>query len=174
VPTPKKEATVGTLRDEVAQAQGIIAFSFTGLSVPQISDLRARLRKADAQMYVVKNRLAKLALGGSAADNLSGILTGPNALAFCLGDTPVVVKLLADFAKEVGGVGLRGCFMEGVVFDAKQTETLATLPAKPELVAQVLGALNSPISGLVFTLRGIISDFVYTLQAVVDKQEQAA
>jgi large subunit ribosomal protein L10 len=175
VPTAKKEAIVSALQEEVSRATGIIAFSFGGMSVPLMGDLRNRLRKADARMYVVKNRLARRALTDSPAQTLGGVLAGPNALAFCYGDATAVVKMLADFAKEQGGVSFNGCYADGTVFSAKQTEALATIPSRPELIAQVLAALNSPISGLVFTLRGILSDFVYTLQAVADqKAEQAA
>jgi len=175
VPTAKKEATVSTIHEEVSRSTGIIAFSFGGMSVPLISDLRSRLRKADARMYVVKNRLARRALTDSPAEKLGGVLTGPKALAFCYGDATAVVKVLADFAREQGGVSLSGSYAEGAVFNAQQTEALATIPSKPQLVAQILAALNSPISGLVFTLRGILSDFVHTLQAVADqKAEQAA
>jgi large subunit ribosomal protein L10 len=170
VPTPKKEATVSALQEQVARSTGIVAFACTALSVPQISDLRSRIRKTDGRMFVVKNRLAKLALAGSAAEGLGGALTGQNALAFCYDDATAVVRTLADFAKEMGGVSLKGSFVEGTVFSAAQTETLATIPTRPELISQVLGALNSPMGGLVFTLRGIIADFVYTLQAVADKQ----
>ena len=175
MPTAKKEATVAELQEEAARSSGIVAFEFRGMNVPQISDLRSRLRKSDAQMFVVKNRLAKLALTGSSADGLGAVLTGPNALTFCHGDPFAVVKVLAEFAKEQGVISFKGSFIEGTVFGAEQTEALATIPSRSELVSLLLAALNAPVSGLVFTLRGIIADFVYTLQAVADqKAEQAA
>jgi len=174
VPTPKKEETVIGLRDEVERSEGVILFSFTGLSVPSITELRRILRQSDARMAVVKNRLLKLALAGTETEPLSALLTGQNALTFCHGEVPPAVKVLTDFAKEHEGIVLRGGSMEGQVLDQAQTEALAAIPSKPELYGQIVGALNSPITGLVFTLRGMLSEFVYTLQAVADQKEAAA
>ena len=174
MPTPKKKETVIGLRDEVEKSEGVILFSFTELNVPSITELRRILRQSDARMVVVKNRLLKLAFAGTEAERLNDLLTGQNALTFCYGDVPPAVKVLTDFAKDHEGIVLKGGSMEGQAFDRAQTEALAAIPSKPELYGQIVGALNSPITGLVFTLRGMLSEFVYTLQAVADQKETAA
>jgi len=175
VPTPKKEAAIAAVKEKLEASTGLVVINQTGLTVPMATKLRSDLRKADARLTVVKNRLTKLALAGTDDEGLSEILTGPKALLFCNGDVPPAVKILAEFAKQNDGLlTLEGSYLEGNVYDQKQTEALADIGSKPELLSQIVGALNSPITGLVFTLRGIISDFVYTLQAVADKQEDAA
>ena len=175
MPTPKKEETVGVLRDELEKSEGVVVIQFEGLSVPLITQLRSRLRENDARMTVVKNRLTKIAFAGTPAEGLSEALTGPKALTFSYGDVPPVAKVLSEFAKEHGGISLEASYMDGNVYAKSQTEALASIPSKPELLSSVVGALNSPLSGLVFTLKGIISDVVYTLQAVADqKAEQPA
>jgi large subunit ribosomal protein L10 len=175
VPTPRKESVVATVGELLSQSTGVIVIQFTKLSVPQITELRAKLRQVGGQMMVCKNRLVKLAVAGTGAERLSEELTGPNALVFCTGDVSPVVKALADFEKDLGGVQLRASFFEGTVYGQKPTQALATLPSRPELLSQLVGALEVPISGLVFALQGILNEFVYTLEAVADqKAGQAA
>ncbi len=175
MPTPKKEETVAALRDELDRAEGVVLFAFTGLSVPEITELRRGLRGAEAQMVVIKNRLLKLALSDTPAEPLSEDLTGQNAVMFCYADTPPAVKVLTEFAKDHEGIALKSCLMEGTVFGASQTEALARIPSRPELLSQVVGALNSPVTGLVFTLQGMLSQLVYTLQAIAaQKPEESA
>ena len=175
MPTPKKEAIVANLRQEFGSSAGVVVISFTGLSVPLITALRNRLRQAGAQMTVAKNRLAKIAVADTAAAGLTPTLTGPNALVFCRGDVPPIVKALVDFQKENAGIDLRATYLEGNVYNDRQTQSLATVPSRPELLSELVGALESPISGLAFTLQGIINDFAYTLDAVAEqKAGQAA
>jgi len=170
VPTPKKESIVADVQQRMQEASGLVVISFTGLSVPAITDLRMKLRQADAAMMVAKNRLVKLAIAGTAAEPLAARLTGPNAFVFCRADVPPVVKALADVQKETGGIELQASFLDGVVYDQRQTAALATVPSRPELLSQLVGALESPVSGLVFTLQGIINEFVYTLDDVAEKK----
>jgi len=156
------------------QSSGVVLISFQGLSVPLITVLREKLRATGALMTVVKNRLTKIAIAGTQAEPLSQVLTGPNALVFCKTDVPPTVKALADFEKESGGIQVRASFLEGTVYSTSQTQALATIPSRPELLAAMVGALESPISGLVFTLQGIINEFVYTLDAVADQRAAEA
>jgi len=175
VPTPKKEAIVANVRQELGSSSGVVVISFTGLSVPLITALRNRLREAGAQMMVAKNRLVKIAIAETDAASLSPTLTGPNALVFCRSDVPPIVKALVAFQKENAGIELRATYLEGNVYDERQTQSLATIPSRPELLSELVGALESPISGLAFALQGIINDFAYTLDAVAEqKAGQAA
>lgn len=172
MPTPKKEETVISLRDELEKSEGLVLFSFTGLSVPGATELRRTLRQADARMVVIKNRLLRLALAGSPAEALDEQLTGQNAVLFCYAEVPPAVKLLTDFAKDHEGIVFKGSVMEGSLLDGSQTGALASIPSKPELLGQVVGALNSPLAGLVYALQGLLSQFVYTLQAVADQRSE--
>ena len=174
MPTPRKEAIVANVQTLVQRSAGVVVVQFQGLSVPQITELRAKLGKAGGQMMVCKNRLAKIAAAGSLAEPLANELTGPNALVFCTSDVPPVVKALAEFEKDPGGVQLRASYVEGVVYNQKQTQALATIPSKPELLSQLVGALEAPISGFVHTLQGIINEFAYTLDALVAQKGPAA
>ncbi|MBM3497714.1 MAG: 50S ribosomal protein L10 [Armatimonadetes bacterium] len=174
MPTPKKEAIVAEMEQALQDARGLIVVSFTGLSVPVLTGLRAKLREADARLVVAKNRLMKIVVGGTAAEQLVEHLAGPNAFVFCRSDVPPVAKALVEFQKDNPGIELRASYLEGAVYEQKRTQALATIPTKPELLAEMVGALESPLSGLVFTLQGIVNEFVYTLDAVADKRAAEA
>jgi len=174
MPTQEKIDAVAELRERVEKASAVYLAEYKGLNVKDISALRKQVRKDGAQMVVVKNRLLNLALAGTAAEGLTAFLKGPNAVVFCDQDPMVPAKTIADFAKTHDVIAWKGGYVEGTVFDAQGIARVAELPPRQQLIAQTLGAIASPLSGLVFTLGGLVSDLVYTLQAVADKRGEAA
>jgi len=174
MPTQEKIETVAALKQRIEQAAGIFLAEYKGLNVKEISALRLQMRKAGAQMIVVKNRLLNLALAGTAAEGLQAHLKGPNAVFFCEQDAMAPAKAIADLARTRDVVKWKGGYVEGAVFDGAGMARVAELPPKQELIAAVVGGVAAPVTGLVFTLSGIVSDLVYTLQAVADKQGEAA
>ncbi len=174
MPTQEKIETVAELRQRVESAAGIYLAEYKGLSVKDISDLRKQVRKSGAQMIVVKNRLLNLAVAGTAAEGLQAHLKGPNAVIFCDADGVAPAKTIAEFARTHDVVTWKGGFVEGAVFDAAGMARVAELPPKQELIASVVGGVAAPVNGLVMTLSGLVSDVVYTLQAVADKRGEAA
>ena len=173
MPTQEKIEAVAELKEQVSASSGIYLAEYKGLSVQAISDLRKQMRDAGAQMIVAKNRLFKLALDGTSAEGLSEHLAGPNAVFFCTDDPVAPAKVVADFAKDHPTVVWKGGYIDGAVLDARGMERIAYLPSKQEIVAGVVGGVSSPITGFVFTLNGLVSDLVYTLQAVADQKQSA-
>lgn len=174
MPTEKKVQKVAELRDCALRSRGIYLAEYKGLTVREISELRQKIRAAGAQMIVVKNRLLKLALQDTPAAGLESFLQGPNAAIFCYEDDIAPAKAIAEFAQSHEQIKWKGGFLEGVIFDAKAVARIADLPPKPEIVANVVGAIASPLHGLVGVLQGLVSDLVYTLQAVADKRGGAS
>lgn len=174
MPTQEKIETVAELRQRVERSAGIYLAEYKGLSVKDISDLRQQMRKIGAQMIVVKNRLLNLAVAGTPAEGLKAHLKGPNAVIFCDQDAVTPAKTIADFAKTHDVVTWKGGYVEGAVFDAAGMARVAELPPKPQLIASVVAGVAAPVTGLVYTLSGLVSDLVYTVQAVADKKGEAA
>lgn len=175
IPTPEKKQTVEELRAAAEQAHSIYLTGFSGLTVAEAGELRARIIGAGARLRVVKNRLFKLALKGTEFEPLAERLTGPNAATFCGEDALAPVKALAEFAKEHGQPPVKAGLVEGKLISSEEAAALAELPGRDQLVASVVGAVAGPVTDFVFTLSGIVSEFVYTLQAVADERgEQAA
>jgi large subunit ribosomal protein L10 len=170
VPNQHKVELVQGLKDTLAGASTVILTNPTGLSVKNMSVLRSRLKEADAQFKVVKNTLFKLAADGTPVADLVADLEGPTAAAVTQGDPVAAAKALAGFIKEFKLLSFKGGFVEGRVISAAQVQELSTIPPRQQLLAMVVGGLQSPIAGLVGTLQSTLASLVMTLQAVADKQ----
>ena len=161
--------------DLLGRAQAVVLADYRGLSVPQIGELRKQLREKDADFSVVKNTLLRRAVAGEDGidPNLDAALNGPTAAIFALGDPVSAAKVVTDYiaANRNTPLSIKGGWVGGKFFDAKQVEQLSKVPPREVLISQMLGSFNAPITGFVGTLNGIISNFVFTLQAVADKRQ---
>jgi large subunit ribosomal protein L10 len=170
-PAGAKIEVVGELRELVGQTKAAILTDYRGLSVAEMTELRKKLRDVDAEYRVVKNTLFKLAAGGSMPiAEMGEHLSGPTAIGFAKGDPVAAAKILLDYAREHKAMSVKAGVMDGRVLDASQVEALSKTPPREVLLSMMLGSLQSPIAGFVGTLGGIISNFVFTLQAIADKQ----
>lgn len=175
MPTQQKEELVTEIADTLRNSQAAIFADYRGLTVAQVSDLRKKLRDADAQFAVVKNTLFKRATEGIIPPDpqLDETLNGPTAVAFAMKDPVSTAKVLADYIRDNRNtpLALKGGVVGGRFYTSDQVNALSKVPPRDVLIAQMLGSLQSPISGLVGTLNGIVSNFVFTLQAVADKKQ---
>ena len=170
-PAGAKVELVGDLRDLVGQTKAAILTDYRGLSVAELTELRKKLRDADAEYRVVKNTLFKLAAGDSMpVAEMAELLTGPTAIGFAKSDPVAVAKILLDYSRDHKAMSVKAGVMDGRVLSPAQVESLSKTPPREVLLSQMLGSLQSPISGFVGALNGIISNFVFTLQAIADKQ----
>ncbi|RKX47272.1 MAG: 50S ribosomal protein L10, partial [Thermotogae bacterium] len=160
---------------EILKNSSLILFTdFTGLSVEQISELRARIREKygkEARYRVVKNTLLGFALERAGFDpqDYKEFLFGPTAVLYVLKGDPVeAVKIIYSFYKEkkLEKFKFKGGFLERKRFSAEEVENIAKLPSKEELYAMVAGRLKSPINGLVFVLSGIMRNLLYVLNSI--------
>jgi large subunit ribosomal protein L10 len=170
-PAAAKVAGVADLRELVGQTQATILTDYRGLSVAELTELRQKLRSANAEFRVVKNTLFKLAAEGLLpVSEMNEHLTGPTGIGFAKGDPVGAAKILVDFAKDHKALTVKAGIVGQTVYNASQIEALSKTPPREVLIAQMLGSLNGPITSFVGTLSGIISNFVFTLQAIADKQ----
>lgn len=150
----------------------MICLDFRGVNVGQITAFRSQLQEASGTYRVVKNTLARRAITETTFQDLGQFLVGPTGIVFCPGDPMESAKVVKKFVGETNGaLKIKGGIVDGTIFDAKGIEKVATLPSRQELLAQFVAGLQSPISGLVGTLEGVVREFVYTLQAIADKRE---
>ena len=167
-----KQEQIDTLKGTLVPAQGVFVMDFTGLSVGEVTELRRKVKDADAGYLVVKNTLAKIALSGSANEPVSSLLDGPSAVAYTSADAASLAKVLADFAKTHDKLKFRGGFVSGQLLDPKQAQQVATLPSKQELVARLLFMLQSPMRRLVVALNWPTRSLAVTVQQIADEKQR--
>jgi large subunit ribosomal protein L10 len=165
----QKAAAVEEIAENIRESQAVFAVDYRGLSVPQAGELRARLRAADARFSVVKNTLTERAADQAGAEALKELLEGPTALTFVRGDAAAAAKALRDYARETELLPFKGGFMDGNALTAEDIGAIARLPSKEQLIAQLVGAVAYPISGLARTLNQLIGGLAVALGQI---QEQ--
>jgi large subunit ribosomal protein L10 len=165
----QKAAVVDELAEQIRSAEAIIAVDYRGISVSEVADLRTKLRDAEARFRVVKNSLTERASDQAGTEMLKPMLEGPTALTFVSGDAAVAAKALNDAARALGTLEFKGALMNGSLLSAEDVRSLARLPSRDVMYAQLVGTIASPISGLVRTLNALISGLAVQLGQIAEK-----
>lgn len=139
----EKEALVASMKEVFDDTAVVVVTHYSGLSVAEINDLRARADEAGASFKVTKNRLTKLALSGTPCEPIQDLFAGPTAIAYS--DDPVAApKAMAAFAKENDKLTVLGGIMGETVLDEAGVKALATMPSLDELRAKLVGMISTP------------------------------
>jgi large subunit ribosomal protein L10 len=162
-------AVVEEIAEQISGADAVFAVDYRGISVPQAAELRARLRDADATFRVVKNSLTERAADKAGADALRALLEGPTALTFVHGDAAVAAKAIADFQRATDVLEFKGGLLGSEELSIDQIKSIARLPARDVLYAQLVGTVGSPLTGLVRGLNGLIAGMAIQLQQIVEQ-----
>jgi large subunit ribosomal protein L10 len=166
MPTPRKVAMLAEIKDRMERAQIAISADYRGLSVAQITDLRRALRPANVEVKVVKNTLAAMAAEQAGRPEMSQLVQGPTALAMGFGDPVAPVKALTEFIRARRlTIDIHGGWLEGKVLNRAEVESLATLPSKEQLIADVVGKLQSPLYNLAGLLQASMRNFAGLVEA---------
>lgn len=168
-PKPEKIEQVATIQELLSRSSGVILTDYRGFTVAEKADLTRRLRGAGAEYHVVKNTLFRLAYGDYGQDP-TALLQGPTAVAFALEDPVAPSKVLLDFIREKKKGTVKGGVVDGQIYDLEGVTKLSTLPTKDVLIGQVVGSIQSPLTGLVWSLQGVLGNFVRTVQAIHDQK----
>jgi len=172
MPQKIKLEKVEKLKKASETYDNFIFTNYRGLNVEQISTLRNNLRGKKAEFHVVKNRFAKRVFNEMGCKGVDQFLVDPTAIAYFNEDITEIAKLLFNVSKETD-LEVKGGYSGGTIFTADELERISKLPSRDVMIAQTLGALNAPITGLVFVLGGVLSKFVRTLRAVEDKKRES-
>ncbi len=168
-----KKALVAEVAVVAAQAQSVVAAEYRGLTVAQMTELRAKARREGVYMRVVKNTLARRALAGTAFESVGPKLKGPLVLAFSKDDPGAAARVVKDFAKGHEKLVATLVALGGQVLPATELGRVASLPTREQALAMLLGVLKAPIAKLVRTLAEPPAKLARTVAAIRD-QKQAA
>ncbi len=167
----KKQELIDEYQEGLAAAPHAFLVGFKGMTVPQVTDLRNRIRDTGGSYQVVKNTLALRAVDGKSMAALSEHFVGPTAVAFTADDVVGLAKALADFRKEVPAFEFKGGIVDGQAIGADQVEDIAKMPSREDLLAKLLYLLQSPITRLARGLAAIPRQFVVVLDQIAQGRE---
>lgn len=174
MPKPEKVEAVKRIAEDLRTTSVYYFLDYRGLTFAEASELRARLAEADATLKVVKNTLARIAATDAGVEGLTELLQGPTAIAYCHGDPIKPAKIIQDYIKETNKTVLRGGKLEQSLLSATDMEKLAKIPSREQLITQMVGAIASPLVGLVSVLNGPIRGLVVIVGQVHEAKASAA
>ena len=162
----EKQAVVAEVANVAAGASSAVAAEYRGLTVSQLTELRAKARESDVYVRVVKNSLARLAVKGTEFECMNERLSGPLMLAFSKEDPGAAARLFRDFAKTNEKLQITLGAVGGETIEGADIGKLANLPTREEALAQLMAIMQAPVTKLARTLNEVPGKLVRTVEAV--------
>lgn len=166
-----KVETVKQTVDRLGRSQSVVLVRNLGLTVAQISELRGKLREADSELKVVKNRLAKRALAEAKCEAMDDLLTGPTAMAFGYGDPTGPPKICTKFADDNDRLEVLGGLLEGARIDLAKVKALAKLPSREELLSQMASTMKAPMRQMAVAMNQAVAKLAYAMKNRAEQLE---
>lgn len=164
----QKAEVVESLSGLFAGAGSVVVAHYSGMTVAEMGDLRARMRAAGAEFKVAKNRLAQRALEGTKAAGIANLFNGPTGIATSQ-DPIAASKVLAAYAKDNDKLVILGGFAVGQVLDVNGIKALASLPSLDELRGKIVGLLQAPATKIAGVLQAPAGQLARVLSAYANK-----
>lgn len=141
---PDKKIIIDELLSRVNSSPFVLVMDYTGVTVPQFSELRANLRQGGAECHVAKNTYMRAALSEAGLPDISADLTGQTAFVTGDGEVTAAAKTVKDFIKKAKNIKLKVGILDGEIIDEAKIEILASLPSREELLSKLLSVINEP------------------------------
>jgi large subunit ribosomal protein L10 len=167
---PEKASIVSELSEALKRSPFVLVTDYRGMKVGDFSELRSRLAQTRAEVHVVKNSFLKLAMADSGFPEVSDQFAGQTAVVTGEADVAPVAKIFKTFATEFKLAALRIGFVDRAVLSTAELQTLAELPAREILQAQLLGLLLSPATRLVRVFNEPAAALARLLNAKAEKE----
>jgi large subunit ribosomal protein L10 len=158
----EKAAVIDEVKAQVINAQTLVVAEYRGTTVADMTKLRKSAREQGVYLHVLKNTLAKRAVVGTPFEVASGEMSGPLIYGFSV-DAVAAARVISDFAKGNDKLVVKAGAFDGKLLDKAGVASLASIPSKEVLLAQLAGLLNSPVAR-----------FARVLAAVAEKKEAPA
>jgi len=169
--TAHKEKVVQEMSDKFSRASSIYLVDFTGMDVNTANQLRRNFQESNIEYRVVKNTLAKISFDKAGIEGMDQFLKGVNAYAISYDDPTLPVKVLEKHKEFKEKLKLKAALFEGQIVGTDKVENLSKIPSRQELLGQLVGMLNSPMSKLVYALNGVMYNLVNALKALEEKKK---
>ena len=170
----EKQAIVEELTEKLRGITGILV-DYSGVTVAEDTEMRAKLRNENVDYSVVKNTLMRLAIKNVGLEELDPLLNGTTSLAVSKDDAVAPAKIIKEYAaKFVNHFEIKGGFYDGKVISLQEINSLASIPALPVLQAQVLGTMLAPIVQFALVIKAIAEKDGVVVSTTADEPVEAA
>lgn len=164
----QKEKVVEEL-GQIFESSGVVVVAhYTGMTVAQMQDLRAKLREVGGSVRVAKNTLAKIALEGKPAAKMGDLLTGMTVLSFSE-DPVAAAKVCEAYAKTNDSFVIIGGAMGDTVLDQAGVKAVASMPSREELIAQIVSCIGAPAANIAGAIGAPASNIASILSTIEEK-----
>ncbi len=163
-----KAAALETLKGVFDESGTVVVTHYSGLTVAEMTGLRGKLREQGAQLKVIKNRIARIALEGKGGDAARDLFQGPVAIAFSP-DPVAASKVVSDFAKGNEKLVLIGAIMDETVLDADGVQSLAKLPSLDQLRGKLVGLIQAPATKVAGVVQAPAGQLARVIKAYAEK-----
>lgn len=167
----RKQDVVAEYGEWIQRSRALIVTEYTGLTVKQLDELRAKVREVGGEFHIVKNTLGKLALKQANYPLADQMFEGSTAVTFAFTDAPATAKVVSEYARTSDFLKIKGGYLGPDLMTAEQVKALADLPPLPVMRAQLLGTILAPASKLVRTLAEPARSLAAVLQAYADRDK---
>ena len=169
-----KQEIVSQVSEAANNALAAVLAEYRGLTVGELTELRAKAREKGVYLRVVRNTLAKRAFKDTDFDCLSEALTGPVMIALAKEEPGSAARLMRDFGKDHDKLNVTALAMGGKLMEASQLETMAKLPTYDEAIATLMAVMKAPIEKFVRTMAEPHGKLVRTIAAIRDQKQESA
>lgn len=169
----QKEAVIAEVAAVAKTAYSAVAAEYRGLSVTDLTELRAKAREAGVYVRVVKNTLARRAVEGTDFACMQGGLKGPLILAFSQQDPGSAARVIKEFAKGRDKLVVKMVSIGGRALPASDLETLAQMPTYDQAISMLMALMKAPVEKLARTVKEVPGKLVRTVAAIRDAKEAA-
>ena len=167
----QKQAVVSEVAEVAATAHSVIAAEYQGLTVAEMTELRASARESNVFLKVVKNTLAKRAFDGTDYDCMGDSLSGQLVFAFSLEEPGSAARVIKDFAGKNKNLVVRLVAFGGELLDPEDIKRLASLPTRDQAISLLMAVMKAPVEKLTRTINEVPGKLVRTVAAVRDSKQ---
>ena len=167
----QKQAIVAEVNEAAKTALSAVLSDYRGLTVAEMTEMRAKARANGVYLRVIRNTLAKRAIEGTEYECLNDAFVGPTMVAFSQEDPGSAARLIKDYAKELDALEVKALAIGGELLEASQLDRVAKLPTRDEALAQLMSVMQAPVIKLARTLNEVPGKLVRTVAAVRDQKQ---
>lgn len=169
-----KKKVVEDITEKIKNSKSVVFVNYKGLTVAEDTELRNAFRKANVEYKVLKNTLVRKAFNEMGVTDFDNDLNGPTAVAFGSDETGAS-KVIVEAVKKYGDkVAVKSAYVDGGYVDVNGVKALAAMPSKEQLIAKMLGSMQSPVSKFAGVLSATLRSVVLALNAVAEKKAKEA